>query len=340
MTIRRYDPRDDLIPADVDGELGRVRDLLARKRANPEEVRQTLERCEAHLARLEALKARQDIGPNAALAAFLADPAGVLADPDRWPTSADLADGADLLVDVYRQWLLARAHAAGDPWREASAWVDRYGTARAGDTHSRAFAWLSRHARMPFPVGKSCVEFRDGFPAAAARDMMPFADDAYALVLPVPAGDRDVTAFFLMHRVRSEVLVDDAWSRDLDRWMIDGTDVRTDPPRPRGFSDTRTAARTWWKSLAGFRIEPGQRNRPRDRTARDLVDALIDFKARNGPEPPTLAMFLAHALPLQEEASHPTTWKRLSRDWELSWPELRQAIYGAARRKRDYIDRG
>jgi hypothetical protein len=335
MPIHRYDPRDDLMPVDMDAALARARDLLANTRANPDAERFTLEQCEAHLTRLEALHTAQERGPNAAITGLLASPAAVLADRDRWPRADDLADGADLLADAYRAWIVGRAMEAGEPWREAAHWVRVHGAARQNDPYTRALAWLLRRPTLPFPVGKACPEVRDGFPAAAARDLLPFDDDVHAaLLLPILVGDLGVTVFFPAHREPYEVLIDGEWLPGPDRCVIDGTDPRTHPVRPRGFSDTRRHATIWWKSMAGLRIVPGERNRERKRSPRQMIDALIAYKSENRDGPPSRDEFLENV------GIEPTQWQRLKDDWGIDWKELRQSVYGTARRERRYIDRG
>ena len=341
MKLHRYDPRDDLVPIDVDAAHARARDLLASKRANPDAVPFTLEQCEDHVDRLEALQARQERGLNAAVARLLASPVDVLADREQWPSAADLADGTDQLAAAYRRWILAGAEDAGGSWAAAVRALSVQGAADQDDHHARALHWLLRHAKVPFPVGKACLAVRDGFPAAAARALMPFDDDAHAaLVLTVPVADRRVTVFSLARRKPYEVLLNGEWLPDSPHWVIDGTDVRTDPPRPRGFSDTRGAAKRWWKSLAGLRIEPGHPKGQRDRAPRAVIDALVAYKTEHGSIPPTLEQFLDHALTDREGSARRTTWRRLSRDWGLSWPELCHAVYGDRRRTRHYVNRG
>lgn len=362
MTIHRYDPRGDLIPMDIDAALERARNLLERTRGNPDAARFTLEQCEDHVARMEALKARQERAPNAAISGLLQRPAEVIADPSLWPHAADLADGSDLLADAYRTWLFSRAREVGGPWPDAAEWVARHGQGRADDRYTSALGWLLRHAPFPFPVGASCQEFNNPFPveaarepmpfpAEAARELMPFPDDAHAaVVLTLPVGGRTITIFFMARQERYDVLLDGEWEPAAPAWVIDGTDVRTFPPRPRDFGTTRRDAGRWWRSLGGLKIEAGQRNRKRERSPRQMIDALIEYKHAHGPEPPSQEQFMGWWLRDRKNLGsnrvtpNPETWKRLLREMEksagLTWPDLVRAVYGDTRRRRHRVNHG
>jgi len=351
MTILRRDPRDELVPIDVDAALASAHDRLALKRANPDAVKHTLKQCEAVVVRLEAMRARQERGPNERIVRLLETPVVVLSDRVHWPNADDLSEAGVQATAAYGAWLVERARQVGGPWEAAARWSPENGPPGENDRHARALLWLLRHATVSFPVGASCLELADGYPAAAARELMPFDDDAHAaIVLAVPSDDRDVTFFFMARQERYELLFEGEWlpgpdpdgdaEPGLPVWVIDGTDVRTTPPRPRGFRDTRRDARRWWKSMAGLRIEPGHPKGRRDRTSRQMIDALIAYKAQHGPTPPPLKQFLDHALADREESSRRTTWRRLSRDCKLSWQVMRREVYGTARRQRRHIDRG
>lgn len=352
MKIPRYHPRDELVPMDVDGALARARDLLASTRANPDAVPLTLDQCKAHVAHMEAMKARQDRGPNERIFRLLETPGDVLSDPAQWPNADDLGEAGIRATDAYRTWLLERARLAGGQWEDAARWVRVRGTSRQDDPHTRALQWLLRHATtMPFPVGTSCPELRDGYPATAARELMPFHDDGYAaLVVPLTAGDSRVTLFFMARRVRYEVLLEGEWlpkpepgddaELGLPVWVIDGNEVRVIRPIPRVHLEMIRNARTWWKTLAGLPIGRGRPKGNRDRSPRQMFDALIEYKQTHGVIPPTLEQFLDYALADLLPNARRTIWRRLSRDWEMSWPGLRHGIYGNVRPKRRYIDRG
>lgn len=357
MKLHRYDQRNDLVPMDVDGAIARGRAWLASKHADPAAVAYTVEQCEDLLAHLETLKEQQQRGPNERITRLLESPTDVLSNREQWPDIADLSGGADLLIDAYRRWLLAHAKEYGEPWEEAARWVMVHGTSRENDPHARALAWLLRHASIPFPVGASCPELKDGYPAAAARELMPFVDDAQAaLVVPLLAADRNVTLFLMARRVQYEVLLDGEWRPASPVPIIDGKDVRTNPPRPRNFSNTRRHARTWWKSMAGLRIDPGERNRDRDRSPRQMIDALIAYKTDNGPEPPSQEAFMEWwlrdrknpgSIPDEDRAGagpNPETWKRVLRDEvsdpPITWSDIVSNIYGDSRRTRRRVNRG
>jgi hypothetical protein len=86
--------------------------------------------------------------------------------------------------------------------------------------------------------------------------------------------------------------------------------------------------------MAGLRIVPGERNRERKRSPRQMIDALIAYKSENRDGPPSRDEFL------EDVGIEPTQWQRLKDDWGIDWKELRQSVYGTARRERRYIDRG
>ncbi len=346
MKIHRYHPRDELVPMDVDAALARARDHLASTRSNPDALPLTRNQCTAHVAHMEALKAQQERGPNERIFRLLETPGDVLSDSEQWPSADDLGDAGVQATDAYRTWLLERTTLAGGQWEDAARWLRVRDTSRQDDPHTRALQWLLRHATMPFPVGTSCPELRDGYPATTARELMPFDDDGYAaLVVPLLASDRRSTLFFMARQVRYEVLLEGEWlpqpgpgdvaEPGLPVWVIDGHEVRVIPPIPRVHLEMIRNARTWWKTLAGLRIEPGRPKGSRERTARDVIDKLRAYKALHGPIPPSRDEFLADCVGIE-----PTQWQRLKDDWAIDWRDLREAVYGSTTRKRAYTDHG
>ncbi len=347
MKIPRYDFHDELMPMDVDDAAWRAHNLLAATTADPNAVNYSREQLEELIARMEAFQGRREPAPNERMARMLKRPADVLSDRAQWPRTDDLGSVAAQTTGMYRAWILGRAMRAGGGWEAAARWSPIHGAPLKDDRHTIALQWLLKHASMPYPVGKACPEFADGFPSAAARELMPFDDDVHAaLVLPLPAGERTVMLFFMAVRGHQEVLLEGEWGplpvpdEDEDEkpgfpvWIIDGKDVRSIPPRPRKCGNVMQRARSWWKSMAGLPIRSGRPPGSRTRIPRQLIDALIAYKAEHGPFPPSCENFLEYV------GIERTQWQRLIDDWDITWVVLRKAIYGNAKRKRNYNNHG
>lgn len=345
MKIQRYDLHDELAPMDVDDAAWRAHNLLAAKSADRNAVSYSREQCEELIARMEAFQERREPAPNERMALMLKRPADVLYDRAQWPRADDLGSLAAQTTGIYRAWIHGRAMRAGGVWEAAARWSPIHGAPLKDDRHTIALQWLLKHASMPYLVGKACPEFADGFPAAAARELMPFEDDVHAaLVLPLPADARTVMLFFIAVRGHQEVLLEGEWfpppdpdedgDPSLPVWIIDGRDVRSIPSHLRKCGDVKQRARSWWKSMAGLPIRSGRPPGSRTRTPRQLIDALIAYKAEHGPLPPSCEEFLVSV------GIKRTQWQRLTDDWDITWVVLRKAVYGNAKRKRNYIDHG
>lgn len=322
--------RPGLVPLKVDETLQRARSLLAGTREDLDAAPLTVAVYEAWIAHLEALKARQERGPNLVLERFLENPVEVLSDPEQWPTADDLSEGADLLADAYRRWLRCRAKQAGEPWES----VQEYRMVRHGDPYGRALHWLTRHAAAPFIVGTACPELEAGFPAAAARELMPLQSSEYAAVV-IPVGDLGGAFLGMSKPTRERYMSCGEWFEVSDGsepsgWRPDGRRVEVVPVPKRSISkETQKSLRRWWRGVNGLPAR-GRQPGPEFWNAARILDALIAYVSENEAAPPSRDAFVRWAYEREgawlNASSVGVVGHRWSRELRTPFPELADAV--------------
>ena len=335
VTVRRNGLEQEFEPISVDVALARAKQRLERKISQPQAVEHTLEECQEIVNRLTAIRDRRILPPSVRMADFFANPKEVLLDASRWPNADDLMLSRDQVVAAYRSWLLRRARESSPDWHPAMDHRNEHGGTDAHDRYGRAVGWLENYWSLALPVGGSCPEFAEGLPGSPFREVLPFEDAVYAgLVLDVRHQDRWITIFFLVAPDQYQVLDKGEWvptgqeGEGIPVWRINGRGVLFDPQRPRKFSEIRSCARIFWKSIGGYALVPGRPKGSRDRSVREIIDALIAYKAEHGPNPPSRQSFLDYFLWDRQPSYRLTVWRRLTRDWGITWSELRRAVYG------------
>jgi hypothetical protein len=336
--VARYVPR--LIPLDYEGERKRIAELLDNARRNPKSVRWSVEELEAVAAWLALEPSGPDESVRASVGLVLADPQKAFASGTSI-LELDLRVAPDLLADAYIRWLLDRASeadrsdAADGSWTAARRWIRAHGTSRQDDPRSRALSWFLRHAdtRARFPVGSSCPELQDGFPASAARELMPFEGVEYASVV-IPVGRRG-GALLCMFRPSGERYVSGGkWDTELGisaSWKPDGRRVEVMPVPKRSIPIAmQQGVRRWWRTVNGLPGRAGRTPGPSYWTAERIVDALITFRKETCGAPKSRDAFVKWACARAEYAIKDSQagviGDRWSRQLQLSFSEVRDAI--------------
>ena len=321
--VPRYQAR--LEPIDPAGALDRLREELERARQCPDDAKYSEAQLLAVIERLEAQQ-RESVPVSKAVTALLADPAGVLADRERWPSLDDLATATDLLTTNYLEWLRERAIAVGGAWEqvfhrshgwgapmnpEACEWIGEPEHTADGieklllrrnpgyddaplNPEAQALEWMARHVRRPYAVGKGCPELADGFPAAALRDLLPFDGNVHAaLILPVTVGSTRMDLFFVVERQERQTMLAGEWMPLPDGWGTAGVVrpwmVAGEPYAP-GVEAVWNAACGWWGELSGNPVKRG-RGRPAGsggyRAFGDFLAALREYRDTISSERPS-----------------------------------------------------
>lgn len=262
---------------------------------------------------LEPIRPPSALPASHPVARLLANPPAIVADREQWPTADDLEAGAGMLATVWAAWLKARASQVGGPWSDPSS--------REASILEAVKRWPA-----PWPVGRDCPEWATVEAFAVMRDLMPFSGDLHAvLILPGAHNGRAVVWFVLSEQVPVQTVHAGDWLDLPGQWSYTGTMRSTVDGKPRA----RTKAWSWVQWLAGRTIGDGQARGGPDWTPEAFVAELLAYCQANGTEPPRCEDFLSHLWPdLSSPAVRLNKWRRLAKDWNLRWGELRAMVYG------------
>ncbi len=265
------------------------------------------------------------------IARLLLSPSAVLEEHDstRWPTAHQLNDGAAQFSAIWMDWLETRATEMGGAWTNP-------------DSPKAILLKAVQGWPAPYPIGRACLEW-DNEPFDELRELMPFDEKRHAAaILPEMAGKEKHVWFILTELVPASTIVVNRPVRpgveakgefiDLPyQWAYCGKLART----VNGVARARCRPTPWVRWLAGTTVRDGRARKGRWGsdgriwTIERFMDELFAYRDAHGPQPPKQITFLQHLFPdLSTDASRFNKWRRLSKDWDISWVEAVAWVYG------------